>query len=331
LNEVQVIGSHNSYRRLPPESVLAASETLQPGLRRKLEYGHPPLAEQLDLGLRLLEIDVFADPEGGRYAAPASNGVLGADEPPPFNPSRARLPGFKVFHIQDFDVYSNCLSLEDCLEELLTWSNTNPGHDLVTVTINVKEETPALPGITRALQFQPADLDAIDALLLETFGTEKLLRPDDVRKRAPTLRQAIETQGWPNHSMARGRFLFVLDAADPTPAERYRQGHPSLRDRVMFATYPETSDEAAIFVIWDIFGHEQRVRDLVQRGFIVRAAADIGTAEARALDYGRFGAVLSTGAQLIATDFYPGHRSPVKTSYEIAFPGSRFTRCAAAD
>ena len=41
---------------------------MAPERRQGLEYTHRPLTEQLSrLGVRQFEIDVFADPEGGRY------------------------------------------------------------------------------------------------------------------------------------------------------------------------------------------------------------------------------------------------------------------------
>jgi hypothetical protein len=36
----------------------------------ELDYGHIPLKEQLDIGIRALELDVYHDPEGGRYSVP---------------------------------------------------------------------------------------------------------------------------------------------------------------------------------------------------------------------------------------------------------------------
>ena len=68
MNQVQVLGSHNSYHAgIDPE--------LFTFLRQKygdrmdgLFYSHLPIEKQLDMGLRSLEIDVVADPRGGLYA-----------------------------------------------------------------------------------------------------------------------------------------------------------------------------------------------------------------------------------------------------------------------
>ena len=67
LNEIQVLGTHNSYHMAPEPPVLAWLGTRA----RDIEYTHRPLVEQLSQqGIRKFELDVFADPEGGRYAKP---------------------------------------------------------------------------------------------------------------------------------------------------------------------------------------------------------------------------------------------------------------------
>src|SRR5687768_17106621 len=68
LNEIQLLGTHNSYHIAPEPPVLAFL-----GARaRDIEYTHRLLEEQLSRqGIRKFELDVFADPEGGRYAKPS--------------------------------------------------------------------------------------------------------------------------------------------------------------------------------------------------------------------------------------------------------------------
>jgi hypothetical protein len=71
LNQIQVVGSHNSYRRrtYPPLFAFIQGLTLPEGLSAaSLDYDHLPLPEQLDrYRMRGFELDVFNDPEGGRF------------------------------------------------------------------------------------------------------------------------------------------------------------------------------------------------------------------------------------------------------------------------
>ncbi|WP_332914628.1 Ca2+-dependent phosphoinositide-specific phospholipase C [Algoriphagus boritolerans] len=76
LNETQVIGSHNSYKSAMPSEVLEYLRKINPTAAQSLEYVHLPLSEQLDLGLRNLELDVFHDPMGGKYTNPKSVSLL---------------------------------------------------------------------------------------------------------------------------------------------------------------------------------------------------------------------------------------------------------------
>jgi hypothetical protein len=70
LNEIQVIGTHNSYHQRAPEPLGILLSKRAPEQAPGLAYGHRPLPEQLSLGIRQIELDCFADPEGGRYAEP---------------------------------------------------------------------------------------------------------------------------------------------------------------------------------------------------------------------------------------------------------------------
>ena len=77
LDEIQVLASHNGYHLEGEEALLQAITANLPALTPTIEYSHPTLTEQLDLGLRSMELDVFEDPDGGRYATPKAQAILG--------------------------------------------------------------------------------------------------------------------------------------------------------------------------------------------------------------------------------------------------------------
>ena len=109
INELQLVGSHNSYKERPREEVASALGALVPDLFAEIDYGHESLTDQLEeYGVRQFEIDVMADPDGGLYATPAALEILGiAEEPDP----EMLEPGFKVRHIQDIDYETTCETL----------------------------------------------------------------------------------------------------------------------------------------------------------------------------------------------------------------------------
>jgi len=54
LNDIQVIGSHNSYKVAIERPILDYLFKLDSATGRSLQYEHPPFTEQLELGLRNL-------------------------------------------------------------------------------------------------------------------------------------------------------------------------------------------------------------------------------------------------------------------------------------
>src|SRR3954471_14124906 len=70
LNEVQLLASHNSTHIQGPQKLLDAITSALPTLTPTIEYSHPSITDQLGLGVRGFELDLFEDPEGGRYASP---------------------------------------------------------------------------------------------------------------------------------------------------------------------------------------------------------------------------------------------------------------------
>ena len=91
LNQIQVIGTHNSYHLRGHDSLLALIAQVKPSARQELDYGHRPLPEQLaQLGIRQIELDCYADPDGGRYARPLGRErVVQAGLPPVPDPDPA--------------------------------------------------------------------------------------------------------------------------------------------------------------------------------------------------------------------------------------------------
>src|SRR6266702_1514457 len=71
LNQVQVIGTHNSYHAGIAPSETKLWQKNNPKLLHGLEYHHAPLQKQFSAGVRQIELDIFADQKGGLYADPS--------------------------------------------------------------------------------------------------------------------------------------------------------------------------------------------------------------------------------------------------------------------
>src|SRR5687768_12174235 len=79
LHQIQVLAAHNAYHLEAEAPLLRAITENLPELTPTIEYSHPTLTEELELGLRSFELDLFEDPDGGRYGAPVAQELLGLE------------------------------------------------------------------------------------------------------------------------------------------------------------------------------------------------------------------------------------------------------------
>lgn len=325
LNDIQVVGTHNSYHleASPAESVVRRNAGFDDS---PLAYSHASLTEQLEAqGVRQLELDLFADPIGGRYARPKLRRLAAEG---PYDPAMLEA-GTKVLHIQDYDYRSNCLTLVRCLHEVREWSRAHPRHVPLAVLLEFKDAR--LPvGLPAAvpLPWTAARMDHVDAEIRSVFRPQELIVPDDVRDGRRTLRASVLRNGWPPLHRARGRVMFLMENREPHRS-RYLTGHPRLAGRVMFtASAPGRSDAAFIQVEDPRGAGLPRIRRLVRRGFVVRTRADADTVQARRNDTGRSVSALSSGAHWVSTD-YPaaGMATRFASPYLVQLPGGAFARC----
>lgn len=325
LNAIQVIGSHNSYKKAIEKPLWDYLFQLDSAMAISLQYEHPSLKQQLDLGLRNLELDIFHDPIGGRYTNPKGLTIVRSigNDPLPFDQEKKlEQPGLKMFHVQDIDFRSQQLVFKEGLKELKQWSRKNPGHTPVVILINAKDSQ--ISRTTDPLPFTPTALDSIDLEINTIFTQEQLITPDLVRGNYTSLEEAILEKGWPALEVLKGRFLFVLDEKEEK-IERYTKNHPSLKNRILFVNSPEGNPEAAFRIINDPVKEFDYIRELVTKGYMVRTRADAGTKEARTLDYTRFEKAKASGAQVISTDYYlPTNLFP--SDFKVIFEDGTYER-----
>ena len=316
VNEIQVLGTHNSYHLAPEPPVMAWI-----GERgRNIDYSHRPLDEQLSrLNIRKLELDVFADPDGGRFAEPAAFRLVKGLEP--VGPE-LRTPGFKVIHTPDLDYRTTCTTLKRCLAIVRDWSRAHPWHVPIMIMIEAKD-SPVQDPTEYRLREAAADRrgGVARARRRDSLGvhTEHVLTPDRVRGRHRTLAQAIATDGWPRLRDARGKILFALDNTDQHRLD-YLQGNPSLEGRVLFVSSPPGDPSAAFLKMNDVLSEASAIQQRVREGFLVRTRADIPTEEARTGSTIRRDGAFRSGAQYVSTD-YP-ETSPFGSGYRAALPDS---------
>lgn len=338
ISDLQFIGTHNSYHIRPDQAVFdlmratgyqESARWTGPALEQALSFTHPPLSEQLELGLRVFELDVFDDPEGGRYASP---GFLKAVDAPvsaglePVDPRGDLLrPGFKVFHSVDTDVRSQCLLLTGCLQDIRDWSDAHPGHMPIFIQLETKEG--AKPALADAYTpVVPPEFDAqtwqrLQAEILSVFAREQIFTPDDLKGDHASVNAAVREDGWPPADALAGRIVFLL-LDSRTQQEEYVSLIEGGMEPLLFPSLDENDPHTA----WLIRPTPKRetIRPLVEAGFLVYTRADAHSAEARRGDSRRAEEALASGAQFISTD-YP-IPNPEIGAYAVSFGGA-YVRC----
>jgi len=326
LNQIQTIGSHNSYHVRTPKALRdKVDETLGSPVSEAWDYEHTPLDVQFtNEGVRQIELDLHIDPDG-RFAVRHALPALGL---PADAPAEMKEPGLKVFHLPEVDYASNCNTFVGCLTTVKKWSDAHAGHVPIMILIEGKSET--IPdvlkmGFAASVPFDKAGLDAIDVDIRRVFDDSSMIVPDQVRGSHASLEAAVLAGGWPTLGESRGKVMFVLDNEELRAS--YADGHPSLQGRVMF-TDAEPGEPEAAFVQQSASKIENAVTitDLVKKGYVVRVLVDGDPSTAKANDLTEATRAIEAGAQWISTD-YAVPDPTMSATFRVALPGGTPARC----
>jgi len=328
LNQIQVIGTHNSYHAgiAPNEAKLWQAKYAD--AFKGLDYQHEPLPKQFDSGVRQIELDVYADTKGGLYAHPQGPAMVADAHLPPdpdFDPNGVMLkPGFKVMHVQDVDYRSTCQPFTGCLEVIRQWSQAHPNHIPIFILVETKQGKPhGKLHLTEPEPFTSATFDALDAEIRSVFPPNEIITPDDVRGHYETLNEAVLAGNWPTLANARGKVVFLMDQRPVGPV--YLAGHPSLRGRVIFTNAEPGQPDAAFLERND--GPASDISTLVRQGYLIRARTDSDTKEARVNDTTTRDAMFASGAQLLSTDYPVDEPARWDGHFVVTLPGNAVARC----
>jgi hypothetical protein len=329
MNQVQQIGSHNSYHRELNAAEQKVQQQLNPGVV-DLWYSHASVPQQLEnQNIRTLEFDLFPDPAGGLYTYPLLRKLTG--QGPLTDPALAQ-PGIKVMHVPDFDYNTNCRTFVLCLQQVKAWTDENPDAAPISINLELKQSDPQVvaAGGVKAPPWDLTNLNSVDTEIRSVFSANDLITPDDVRRPGLTLEQSVLTKGWPTLRDARGKVLFYFDNGGPGEIrDLYRTGKPNLEGRAVFTRGPEGEPDAAITEVNDPRGTGQaEIERLVKKGYLVRSRSDEPMATIRDKDYTRLGIALASGAQYVTTDFpVAGMAARYDSDFVAQLPEHAAVRC----
>lgn len=271
-NRLRTIGTHNSYKLRTTSAMHFVSQTLFPVFGASpdaFEYDHDTLTEQLNLGIRSLELDLSFSKRDGEER-------------------------FTVQHSPLFDGNSSAIDFALALEEIAEWSRYNENHIPVTILIEVKEDLLLKVG---SRKLQESDLAALYRVVSDTLG-DRLLTPSEFSNGA-TARSVREENGYPALRDTLGKVLVVLHPGKFTKA----LASVPLAEQKLFVTANleerENYAETALFVLGNRPGDE--ADQASKEGFIVRTRLD----DALFVDEARAARAIEGRAQILSTDFPP--------------------------
>ncbi len=325
LNEIQVIGTHNSFHVEAPEDELAQVAAFDEAQAAQRRYTHPDLTTQLgEQKIRQIELDVFADSKGGLYADPAL-AASDAETDPAMDE-----PGTKVLHEQDVDYHSVCPTLVACLTEVREWSDANPQHVPIAINIQFKDGPLIFPVEDQAVpeKWTTAAMDGLDDEIRSVFDEDQIITPDDVRGDRATLNEAVLAKDWPTLGESRGKVMFLMINPEPYRSI-YLEGHEGLAGRILFTNAEPGQPDASYVGRDDPIADGAEIADLVAKGYLVRTRADANGVEPAAGDTARLDAALASGAQWVSTDFPgpDGAEARYSTDFIAQLPGFLAARC----
>ena len=196
LNQIQVLGTHNSYHLRPPAGILKAAIAVRKDAK-DWDYSRQPLDQQLDQGVRSFELDLNLSDKG-----------------------------WQVMHVPGFDGGTTVPTFRDALEVISRWSTAHPRHIPISLLLELKEEGFQLNKSYR--RPTPDDVMQLDEQLRAVFPGPALLTPDDVRGKYKTLWEAVHAGKWPTLADAAGKVFAILHENGPNRAG-YLDGHPATR------------------------------------------------------------------------------------------------------
>ena len=332
LNQIQIIASHNSYKKRPSEKELKFLLKMKDKLGKEnnpvaLDYGHLPFDSQFTYyHVRGLEIDINNDPKGGSYYRRKINAFVrglkqksGVEE--------LKQPGFKVLHIKDVDYETNYYTFKQSLIALKKWSDEHPNHLPMFINIESKDGSPGdesgllrFVGFKRQIKFDSAACVQIDEEIKTVFGTDLkgVITPDAVRGNFTTLNEMATNNAWPLLSDCRGKVVFIMEGG---AVDDYIKNHPVLKGAAIFVYIEPGRPEAAFVKRNNSTRDKEQIKELVKKGYIIRTRSDAETWEARKNDYTDMNNAFESGAQITSTDFYKADERFSSFHVQFAVPG----------
>ncbi|MBP3446420.1 MAG: hypothetical protein J6K64_03995 [Clostridia bacterium] len=251
LNEIAVMGTHNSYQllgTLPKQGLMKTLQIISFGLvENKAVFEMDTFTEQLEQGIRNLEIDIETVDDEGDVS-------------------------FIVTHKAIIDNVSSAYNLAKGLEEIAMWSDNNPGHLPVYLLIEPKDD---VPSINNMKNFSLEYALELDKVLRQVLG-DRLLTPQQVMGGYESFEEMRKADGWPALKQAAGKIIVLLHTCDVT--QEYIDTDTSIKTQAMFPMllFGDIDKPYASFILDNdpVIASENNKKTVDENNLMVRTRAD---------------------------------------------------------
>lgn len=292
INEIAVIGTHNSYQMLPTpqrrlhEKILKVLYNGKKGTKYKFEMDS--YTEQLEYGIRNLEIDIEAVDKNGEIS-------------------------FVVSHEPIKDNTSSAYDFAEGLREIAMWSDHNPNHLPVYLLIEPKGD---VPSVCHMQNFSIEYAKELDKITREVLG-DRLMTPKKLMGNYETFEEMRTADGWPTLKEAAGKIIVLLHPCDVT--EDYINLDTSLSSQAIFPVlvFEDIERDCASFILDNEpkYAKENNKKTVDEKNLMVRTRAD----SYPNFSDERYAFANECGSHIITTDYPP--RTVRESDHTYTFDG----------
>lgn len=292
LNEIAVMGTHNSYQllgTLPKRGLMKTLQIISFGaVENKAVFEMDTFTEQLEQGIRNLEIDIETVDDEGDIS-------------------------FIVTHSAIIDNVSSAYDFAKGLEEIAMWSENNPGHLPIYLLIEPKDDVPSINNMKNfsleyALEF--------DKVLRQVLG-DRLLTPAQAMGEYESFEEMRKADDWPALTQVAGKIIVLMHPCSVT--QEYIDNDISIKTQAMFPMlrFGDIDKTYASFILDNdpVNAAENNKKTVDENNLMVRTRAD---------DYPdfsdeRYNFADNCGSHIITTDYPP--RSVREDDHTYTFGG----------
>jgi len=175
INQVKFLATHNSYKTgLTNASAFLYHYPIGYVMGHKYDYVFDTITEQLNVGIRSIELDPNYVKRDGKYT-------------------------IECIHSNVLETNSTCTNFSLTLKEIKMWMDRNPNASPITVLLETKNPS----------KFKNEAFDMLEEMIFSTFE-DKLITPSQMLNGYATFKEMRAADAYPTVNDLKGKIIFLL-------------------------------------------------------------------------------------------------------------------------